>query len=70
MARLIHSKTYYTPTGRKRIVEVQEHSYGGYQVVKYNVPKNKSKLTWGTWVGNFTDRSKAIKKANSLARRK
>ena len=44
MARLIHSKTYYTPTGRKRIVEVQENSFGGYQVVKYNVPKNKSNV--------------------------
>ena len=69
MAKVIHSRTYYTPTGRKRLVEVQEQSFGGYQVVKYNVPKDRRKLTWGTYVGNYTNKTKAIRKANSLARK-
>ena len=69
MAKVIHSRTYYTPTGRKRLVEVREQSFGGYQVVKYNVPKDRRKLTWGTYVGNYTNKTKAIRKANSLARK-
>ena len=70
MQKTIYSKTFYTPTGRKRVVEVREHSFGGYQVIKFNVPKDKRKLTWGTWAGDYTNKSKAIRKANSLARKK
>lgn len=69
MAKVIHSRTYYTPTGRKRVVEVQEKSFGGYEVVNYHYPKDGRSLIWGTYYGNFTNKAKAIRKANSLARK-
>lgn len=69
MQKTIYSKTFYTPTGRKRVVEVREHSFGGYQVIKFDVPKDKRGLTYGTWTGDYTNKSKAIKKANSLVRK-
>ena len=69
MKNIVYSKTFYTPTGRKRIVEVREQSFGGYEVIKFSVPKDKRKFTWGTWAGNYTNKSKAIKKANSLCRK-
>ena len=69
MQKIIHSKIFYTPTGRKRSVEVREHRFGGYEVFKFEHPKSKSGLIVGTWTGYFTNKQKAIKKANSLARK-
>lgn len=69
MQKIIYSKTFYTPTGRKRSVEVAEHRFGGYEVIKFVYPKSKRGLILGTLTGYFTNKQKAIKKANSLARK-
>ena len=73
MEEIIHSKTFYTPTGRKRVVEVRQNSWGNhYRVVKWNFSKNKKSLiyAWSSYDSgyNFSSKKAAIKKANLLAR--
>ena len=75
MEKVIHSRTFYTPTGRKRVVEVRENSWGNYyRVMKWNHVPNKSKSlikAYATYNSgyNFSNKAKAIKKANSLAKK-
>ena len=73
MEKIIHTKTFYTPTGRKRVVEVRENSWGNYyRVIKWNYNKGKKPITaWSSYDSgyNISSKAKAIKKANSLARK-
>ena len=72
MEKIIHSKSFTTPTGRKRRVEVRTDNYGWYRVVKWNIPKKKNSLIFASYDSgyNFSNKAKAIRKANSLARKK
>lgn len=70
MEKIIYQKRVYTPSGQERIIQVRENSWGGYRVIKKTNPKRGLVQTILYDSGlNFSSKAKAIKKANSLAKR-
>lgn len=65
---VIFRKNYKTKTGQKRLVEVEDLGWRGYEVCVWSIPKKKNSTRTCRHLSLFDSKSKAIKKARALAK--
>lgn len=67
--KTILTKYYRTPSGQLRRIEVNESWDGAYWVTKDSIPKSKNSTVTRKYISVYTNKKKAFKKANSLAKK-